>query len=98
MIKAEAHSDDRRIEIDFDATAWFQQATDAQIIALADAGWGGGYEADAVAERFEQGATKALFDYTAVSGEGFECHVDEDEALAWLQAVRPSLLAALEAE
>jgi hypothetical protein len=103
MIRAETHSDDRRIEIAFDATAWFEQATDAEIVALADAGWGGDYEADAVAEHFEQTATKGLFDYLAIAqpmpnGDtvGFECHVEEDQALAWLKAVRPSLHATLD--
>ena len=50
MICAECHSDDHNVEVAFDATRWFEQATDKQIAELAAVGWGGEYPADAVAE------------------------------------------------
>lgn len=96
MIRAEAHSDDYRVEVRFDATEAFRAMTDEEIIALADVDWGGDYEADAVAEHFEQTATRELFDYTAISGEGFECHVNEGDALAWLKVNRSSLYRVIE--
>jgi hypothetical protein len=99
MIRAEAHSDDHNVEIEVDATAWFQQATDAEILELADCEWGGDYPADGVAEFCSDGDTKRLFDYLAIiQGDrskkdcgGFECHVNDADALAWLKENRSYL-------
>ncbi len=104
-VSAEARSDDGRIQIDFDATAWFEQASDEELEALARMGWCRGYEADAVARHFEEedvrrgsrGETKRLFDYLAteptVGGErvGFECSVNVAEAENWVFAHREDL-------
>ena len=35
MIRAETHPDDHAREIEFDATKWFEQASDEEILALA---------------------------------------------------------------
>jgi hypothetical protein len=99
MIKAETHSDDYAVEIEFDATDWFEQASDDEILALAAIGWGGDYEADAVAEHFEATSCARLFAYLGFSptmpwsndSVGFECHVDEQSALAWIASRRPDL-------
>ena len=53
MINAEVHSDDRAVDADFDATLWFEQASDDEIMELEYSGWGGDYPADAVAQFFE---------------------------------------------
>ena len=99
-IKAEAHSDDYVIEVDFDATPWFAQASDEEIAALAAIDWGGDYESDEVADYCSDvpGLVR-LFDYLDNIRDdpmkkdccGFECHVDEESALNWLQQYRPLL-------
>jgi len=49
MIKAKAWSDDRNVEVEFDATPYFQQASALEILQLACCGWAGDYPADDVA-------------------------------------------------
>ena len=92
-IEAEVHSDDRHVEVEFNAAEWFAQADDDEILKLQGIGWGGNYEADNVAEYFMLTTTEALFDYTSAVDSGFECHVDEDSALAWLKIHRPGVWA-----
>jgi hypothetical protein len=100
-IPAECHSDDRVFEVAFDPLAWFEQADPEDIVELARCGWGGDYPADAVA-RFmaeQNGEVQALFDSLDRLGDlpshkdlrGFECHVEEEAALAWLRANRPEV-------
>jgi hypothetical protein len=102
MIKAEAHSDDHVFTTTFDATAYFEQASDQQISELQACGFGGDYPADAVAQ-FHADTNKdleAMFDYLArIANDpskkdcsGFECHVDESDAQAWINANRPHLI------
>lgn len=101
MIHAEVHSDDYVYETDFDATLWFQSATENEILALAKCEWGGDYPADAVAEFMSDHNTDIaeMFrylerinrGYTGREGCGFECYVDEDDALGWLKENKPDL-------
>jgi len=98
-VSAEAHSDDHKIELRFDATTWFEQATDEELSGLIAIKYGGDLESDRVAEFFENDQTKRLFDYLALkptmgSDEtvGFECNVDEVQAQAWLRKNRPHLI------
>lgn len=108
MIHATALTDDHIIQTNFDATLWFEQASDADILDLARCGWGGDYPADAVAQHFAKtdDGLKGLFAYLEAIRDlplkrdccGFDCHVDEDEALAWLRQNRPHLLADIELE
>lgn len=101
-IQAMAHSDDYVHVIDFDAAAWFAQSTDRQIIALYGCDWSDDEPADVVALHFEacnQGI-EAMLDYCRATQNlrnsvGFECSVDEAEAMAWLQVHRPELWAIL---
>jgi hypothetical protein len=104
MIHATCHTDDFLYDVAFDATPWFLQASDNQILALAAIDWGGDYAADEVAlfTRHREENLKALFDYLdrqpRVGGRdavGFECHVDGDEAEAWLRQHRPTVHARL---
>lgn len=97
-ISAEVHSDDHVIETTFDASRWFAQASDDEILKLARCGWGGDYPADDVA-LFAAGYdadVKKVFDYLELVGHkkdrpGFECHVNEDSAREWLEIHRPNI-------
>ena len=96
MIRAECHSDDYCIEITFDATKWFEQADDEEIKALANCDWGGGEPSDSVSRFFGESTTQELYNYLHAISEtsaacGFECHVDADEALAWIETNRPGI-------
>jgi len=107
-IKAETHSDDHNVETEFDAVHWFTIATDAQILNLADCGWGGDYPADEVAQwssDLYDGVDK-VFNYIATIQDdpskkdmsGFECHVNESDAMEWLKEHRPHLYEQLKAK
>jgi hypothetical protein len=107
-IRAEAHSDDHIQEVEFDASPWFRQASDQEILDLAACDWGGDYPADGVAE-FMSGQNPdldALFGYlhsihnlrSKTDCCGFECHVNSDDAIAWLKQHRPALAALLDEE
>jgi hypothetical protein len=112
MISAEAHSDDFNVERSFDATPWFEQASGKKILDLAKCGFGGDYPADNVAEFMSyyldnrgDGDLKELFTYLGIIANdpvkkdchGFECHVDPEEARAWIKEHRPILDGAYEA-
>jgi hypothetical protein len=95
MIQAECHSDDRKVEVEFDATTWFKQADDKEIIELAECGWGGDYPADEVAEFMSLKNKKVaeMFTYLRIRrDQGFECHVTEKDALRWILNNRPHLI------
>jgi hypothetical protein len=96
-VGAEAHSDDRASEVSFDAAPYFEQASDGDLTKLAACGWGGDYPADEVAmfmaDRNNQLAD--LFKYVEIARRvkdiGFECHVEAEEAMAWIETNRPEL-------
>ncbi len=94
-INAECHSDDRVREADFDATPWFRQASAESIAGLAACGWGGDYPADGVAHFMAEHNEEVgkVFQYLDLVSDkkdapGFECHVDETDAMAWLRENR----------
>lgn len=100
MIKAECHSDDRAVEVAFDATPWFESASVRDLLDLAECGYGGDYPADCVAmyvaeEQSHEGIQK-MFEYLDVvnlrGAIGYECHVDPEDAEAWLTEHRPAVL------
>lgn len=98
-VQAEVHNDSHSMTVDFNAAAWFAQACDKDILELSKIGWRGDYAADAVAEYFESsnGDIAALFSYCRATHntrrhEGFECSVNEDDAVKWLETHRPALL------
>ena len=98
IIKAEVHSDDYDQEVDFDAAAWFEQASDKEITDLAECGWGGDYPADYVAKWFEDTNPDIaeVFEHCRHTHEmGFECHVEAEDVYEWLEANRPGLVAAV---
>jgi|KBSMisStaDraftv2_1062788.scaffolds.fasta_scaffold03160_22 hypothetical protein len=96
MITAKVHSDDYLVEITFDATEWFDQAPGFEIEDLAACEWGGDQPADYVTFFYDETKTKRLFDYLSLNPTmgfkndpvGFECHVDETEAMNWLKQNR----------
>jgi hypothetical protein len=101
MIRAEVHSDDYLYERAFDATPWFEQASDDEIKALIECDFGGDYPADAVAEYMEDhdSEIERMFDYCRRgSGVGFECHVETEDAEKWIKERRPHLAAHLSSE
>ena len=91
MIKAEIHSDDRVFECEFDATLWFEQAGDDEIIKLCEICWHLGTQSDEVGLFFEDSNPDiaALLNYCRrVDGLGFEVSVDGEDALVWLDEHR----------
>lgn len=99
MIPSYCHTDDRRIEVNFDATPWFSHASDKEITDLAACGFGGDYPADEVAiwmADYNADVARMFLYIEAVTtpkhSEGFECHVDERTATAWVKKHRPYLV------
>jgi len=95
MIRAEAHSDDFRHAVKFDATPWFEQAEADDIVALAESGWGGDEAAHPIAQFFDgktgYDGVADMFGYVG-RGVGFECNVHQSDAYAWLSQNRPHIL------
>ncbi len=92
IIPAEAHSDDRKVEVKFDAVHWFRRASIRAVVALAGCNWRGDYPADHVAEweANRNPEMKRLFDYLEIVNKdstvcGFECSIDEKAAVEWLE-------------
>jgi hypothetical protein len=104
MISAQAETDDSAIVLEFDATSFFEQASDEDLIDLAECGWGSDYAADEVAHFMEASGDEQFgkfFAYLAIKNEfrgddemtGFEVKVNRGEALDWLTTFRPTVLA-----
>jgi hypothetical protein len=105
MITATATTDDLAIHVDFDATPYFEQASEEELLALADCGWGGDYPADDVAHFMEGSGDKQLdrlFTYLEIKNDfrsddddptGFEVQIARGEALDWLTNFKPEVLA-----
>ena len=99
LIPAEVRDDRGNLRTPFDATPWFRAASDEDILALARIDWGGDTEADAVAEfaRLSDSnvgnffATRRVARMVCQTPSGYECSVDGDKALAWLQVHRPTV-------
>lgn len=98
-IPAEVHADDHVFTADFDALPFFQEASDNEIIELVKCGFGGDFPADEVAlhmAALDEGV-RDVFKYLehdpTMGGDkvGFECHVEEGPALAWIKSAKPAL-------
>lgn len=101
VIDAETHSDDREFEIRFDAAPWFEQASDEEIIALAEIDWRGDEAADVIALFMEDRDERIadMFQYlrsTSVRNRrnppGFEVSIHVKLAVRWIAKNRPHLL------
>ena len=101
-VQAEVHNDSQTTKVEFDAAPWFAQASDKEILDLAGIGWRGDYASDAVALHFESSDDDIadLLNFCRATmntrdPQGFECSVDEDQALAWLKQHRVGVWAQL---
>ena len=103
MIRAEAHSDDKAVEVNFDATPYFVKvAGDMEILNIIKCGFRGDYPTDRIAEEYPDLGSetdrkiKELFKYVEIAGRvrdmGFEVSVDEDDLLKWIRHNRTSLM------
>ena len=89
------------VEIEpFDVTPFLVTATDETLQALHDCGWGADSAADEVAIAYGNSQTRPVFQYIdLVNGRddrchlGFECRVDRQQVMDWLQIHRPKLWA-----
>ena len=101
MIHARAYLDNQTIEVEFDAAPWFRQAPDADIKALVKCGFGGDVPADSVALFMSDHCPRLrqLFEFIELNNLnrdtrehlGFECHVDQADARAWIAGNRPGI-------
>lgn len=98
VIKATAWSDNRAVEVEFNAGEYFTTAYDDEIMGLAMIEWRGDVEADQVALYYEDRDYRLanLFHYIATTDlpedfSGFECAVDEESAMSWLRQHRGEL-------
>lgn len=101
-VRAEVYSDDMLYVTGFDCDAWFEQASDEDIMGLAKIGWRGDYAADTVAEFFEGkiDLITEMFAYCRrtqgrANPVGYEVMVFPEQARRWLRWHRPGVLALL---
>jgi len=101
VIDAETHTDDYEFEIKFDAAPWFEQASDQEIIDLAEIDFRGDEAADVVALFMEDRDERIadMFHYLrspSVRGRknapGFEVSVHVKLAIRWINKNRPHLM------
>ena len=106
-ISAGANSDDDFVVVKFDASLWFEQASDDEIWELARTEWSYDYTADRVAQFMadHNGELLRMFAHIELVNKdqncnktGFECYIDQGEAMAWLNENRPALAAELRAD
>ena len=95
QITAKAHTDDGRVHVTFDATPYFEQATDAELRDLIDCDFANDYPADEVviALAAQSAALTFMVAYIEWFHVGFECCIASNQARAWLRKYRPHLLA-----
>jgi hypothetical protein len=95
VILARTYDDGHVVDVFFDAELWFKQATDEAIRELAVCGWGGDYPADVIADYMSDYNNEVLsmHKYRDLQNPvcGYECHVDVEDAMKWLNANRPHL-------
>jgi hypothetical protein len=100
MIKAECHSDDHKAEIAFDATSWFEQASDKEIAQVVDCNWGGDYPTDNIAiymSDYNEEIAKMFIYLEIAHNQGFECCIlDTGAAVDWIKENRPDIYLKLE--
>lgn len=103
-VAATVHSDDKEVDAKFDASPWFEQATEDNILDLARDQYKHEASSDVIAEFMtdRDPKVKDVMNYVAErnvrlrevgdEAEGFGCVVDEDQALEWVEKNRPYLL------
>ena len=105
MIHATCHTADDALTVEFDAAPWFQEADPASILHVAGQGWSSVWIADGLEARSGYERLHELIDYATnrLGRESledpafatFECTVNGPEAMAWLDANRPDVAAAI---
>ena len=101
MIRAECHTADDAMTVEFDATPWFEEADADSVVLLARQDWSGPEVADALGTRPGYEGLGALLRYARdrleketredPSWPTFACRVDRPDALAWLGRNRPEV-------
>lgn len=101
-VAAEIYSDDRTERAIFDAQQWFAQATDEKILGLATEGYENDVISDEVALFFSGKDEKvtAVLEYVDSLKKlpnkkdvaGFGCRVDQQQAIDWVENLRPHLM------
>lgn len=105
-VKAKFWTDDRVFEVEFDARPYLMDAPDQALTAIMEVGFGGDQSTDRVAEYVaEKGLNEDLseaFTYLGAMRKarqkdpvGFECEVDREGYLRWMDAHRKPVLARL---
>src|SRR5256885_1562709 len=94
MIRAECHTADDAVTVEFDATPWFEEADTHSVVLLARQGWSGPDVADALEDRPGYERLGELLRYARErlgeetredpSWPTFACRVDPSDAIAWL--------------
>jgi hypothetical protein len=105
VIRATCHTADDALTVEFDATPWFREAAPASIQHIAGQGWSSAWIADGLEKRPGYERLHELIDYATnrLGQESledpafatFECTVNGPEAMAWLDANRPDVAAAI---
>lgn len=103
-VRAEVYDETGLKKVEFDAAAWFAQASDDDIIKLRNMGWANDWTSDRIAEYFADSNEDIadLLNFCRTnhrtyepqgfeSSQGFGCSIDEDSAMAWLKQHRPVL-------
>ena len=97
QVQAYVHANDYFFDASFDATPWFEQASDEEITELANANWTG-IAADKLARFAEghSGLVNVVLDYCRRKDSqgqpvGFSVEIHPGMALAWLEQHRPQL-------
>lgn len=109
VVFAEAHSDDRVVEVNFNATPYFETVDDEKLMALHGCGWSYDYPADDVVHFMAELSKDVSEIGTHIErvndgGDrfrdtiGFGCSVNEEEAMTWIRKYRPHLLEKMSAE
>lgn len=95
-IQAEAWPDERPFSVDFDANRYFSQASDEELRRLAAVDFCHDDYSDEVAlfmASFDS-RVQRVFDYLEVADKGgFECAINEVDAMSWLKAHREGVWA-----
>ena len=101
MVRAECHTADDTLTVEFDVTPWLQETEAQSIVLLARQGWSGPAVAEALAARPENEGLRKLLRYARErlekesredpSWPTFSCHLDGTAALAWLEQNRPDI-------
>lgn len=102
VIRAEMHDDEFRTSARFDATEWFEQASDKDILDLAEIDWREGPAADSIAEFFEgfhvgtPDTVDDVFRTVNVLDTDYEVSVEPEGAIRWVEKNRPHLMDAIQ--